>query len=75
LSLTLFTSGIVLAAISAYEAYNISQNWSAFYYNYSSQVGSLNCYQNRIVYITEIIITAVIVVTDIGMACLKVGKA
>lgn len=51
-TLTLITSGCLLTALGVYQAYTMAKNSSYFDYNPDTKIGSLVCYQNRIVYVT-----------------------
>lgn len=64
--LMLLSSGAVLTGLTAYQTYVLASNWSAFSYDPQTKVGNLACYQNRIVFVTELVVGLLTVCKDIG---------
>lgn len=64
-AITLFTSGCLLTALGVYESYVIAANSNSFEYDPKTKIGNLVCYQNRIVFVGEIIICFLTVIKDI----------
>lgn len=66
----LVSSGFFLTGLAAYQSYMLWRHWSEFYYNAESKEGSVTCYQNRIIYITEIAVCVLTVCKDIVVVIL-----
>lgn len=66
----LVSSGFFLTGLAAYQAYMMWRHWSDFYYNAENKEGSVTCYQNRIIYITEIVVCVLTVCKDIVVVIL-----
>lgn len=69
--LMLISSGAFLTGLCVYESFIISQNWQQFSYDVKSNSGSLTCYQNRIVFVAEIIIGFLAVAKDVVLIILN----
>jgi hypothetical protein len=70
--LMLLSSGAILTGLTAYQSYVLASNWSAFSYDPQTKVGDLGCYQNRIVFVAELVVGLLTVGKDIG--CVIWGK-
>jgi hypothetical protein len=64
--LILLSSGAILTGLTAYQTIILSQNWNAFSYDPQTKIGDLACYQNRIVFVTELVVGVLTVCKDIG---------
>jgi uncharacterized protein with PQ loop repeat len=71
----LFTSGCLLTALGIYEAYTIAKNSFYFEYDAKTKTGNIVCFQNRIVYVTEIIICFLTIVKDIVFVIIGEGDS
>jgi uncharacterized membrane protein len=65
-AIMLVTSGCFLTGIGVYEAIKLAWNSADFDYDPSTKIGNLVCYQNRIVYVAEIVACFLTVAKDIG---------
>jgi hypothetical protein len=72
--LMLISSGAFLTGLCVYQTYTLSQNWQEFNYDAKTTSGSLICYQNRIVFVTEIIIGFLSVAKDVALIILNNEK-
>lgn len=63
--LSFFTSSILLFALGIYQIFNIATHSDAFFYDPKAKVGDEICYQNRIVFVGEIVIIFLTIVKDI----------
>ena len=63
--LMIITSLIILGGLSAYEIYAITDKPDSFFWDSNNDNGNLVCYQNRIVFVTEVIVAGLIIVKDI----------
>lgn len=70
-AITLFTSGCLLTALGVYESYAIAANSSSFEYDPKTKTGNLVCYQNRIVFVGEIIICFLTLIKDIVVVVME----
>jgi len=70
----LISSGAFLTGLCVYQTYTLSQNWQEFNYDAKTTSGSLICYQNRIVFVTEIIIGFLSVAKDVALIILNNEK-
>jgi hypothetical protein len=73
-ALMLIFSGLFLTGLCVYESIIISQNWQKFNYDAKSGIGNLTCYQNRIVFVAEIIIGFLAVAKDVALIILDNEK-
>lgn len=64
------TSGVLLLALGAYQSYVIATNSSNFYYDADTKSGNEACFQNRIVFVGEIIIGFLTLFKDIYFICI-----
>lgn len=69
----LVSSGFFLTGLAAYQSYMLWKHWGEFSYDASTKEGSVTCYQNRIIYVSEIAICVLTVCKDIVVVIL--GKA
>lgn len=63
--LSFFTSFILLLALGVYQIYNIASNSDEFFYDPKAKVGNEICYQNRIVFVGEIVIIFLTIFKDL----------
>lgn len=63
--LSFFTSCVLLLALGVYQIYNIASNSNEFFYDPKAKVGNEICYQNRIVFVGEIVIIFVTILKDL----------
>jgi len=71
----LFTSGCLLTALGIYEAYTIAKNSFYFEYDAKTKTGNIVCFQNRIVYVAEIILCFLTVIKDIVFIIIGEGDS
>lgn len=64
-TIMLVSSGCFLTGIGVYEAIKLAWNSSDFDYDPNTKIGNLVCYQNRIVFVAEIVACFLIVAKDI----------
>lgn len=64
-NIMLVTSGCFLTGIGVYEAIKLAWNSGNFDYDPNTKVGNLVCYQNRIVFVAEIVACFLTVAKDI----------
>lgn len=63
--LSFFTSSILLLALGIYQIYNIASHSDAFFYDPKAKIGNEVCYQNRIVFVGEIVIIFLTIAKDL----------
>lgn len=71
----LFTSGCLLTALGIYEAYTIAKNSFYFEYDAKTKTGNIVCFQNRIVYVAEIILCFLTIIKDIVFIIMREGDS
>jgi hypothetical protein len=71
----LVSSGCLLNALAIYYAYTIALKSYEFDYDPQTKIGSIVCYQNRIVYVTEIILCFLTIIKDIFFVVVYNDKA
>lgn len=59
------SSGVLLLALCIYQSYTIATNSSNFYYDATAKIGNEVCFQNRIIFVGEIIIGFLTLFKDI----------
>lgn len=74
-AVTLFTSGCLLTALGIYEAYTIAKNSFYFEYDAKTKTGNIVCFQNRIVYVAEIILCFLTIIKDIVFIIIGEGDS
>lgn len=72
--LTLFSSGFLLTGAAVFECLMLSLHKDNFSYNAETKEGNLVCFQNRIVYVTEIVLCFLTVIKDIFFIILGKDK-
>lgn len=63
-------SGLLLA-LGVYQGYNVFSNSNQFYYNPTTKQGSEVCFQNRIVFVGEMVLIVLTVFKDIYFICFR----
>ena len=63
--LSFVTSSVLLLALGIYQIFNISTHSDAFFYDPKAKVGNEICYQNRIVFVGEIVIIFLTITKDV----------
>lgn len=66
----LVSSGFFLTGLAAYQSYIMWKHWGEFNYDASTKEGSVTCYQNRIIYASEIVLCVLTVCKDIVVVIL-----
>lgn len=64
-SLMFLSSGVLLLGLGIYQSYTISTHSSDFFYDANTKTGSEVCFQNRIIFVGEIIIGFLTLFKDI----------
>lgn len=70
----MFTLTGLLLALGIYQAITIANNPNQFYYDPATQTGNSVCFQNRIVFVGEIVIIGLTLVKDIYFLCINPDK-
>ena len=64
----------LLIALGAYQAYTLASHSEDFYFDPKTEIGSLTCFQNRIVFVAEIAIIGLTFFKDIYFLCIRSGE-
>jgi hypothetical protein len=67
----MFTMSGFLLALGIYQAITVANNASSFYYDPTTKTGNEVCFQNRIVFVGEIVIIGLTLAKDIYFLCIS----